>query len=260
MNIGILSKRTDSLAGKMKAHLESVGFNVKIYTADNLCINESLFENEFYILKSKGLFYRCAGHYLEANNIPVVPNTDITYKHRNRIEAHLLIKQAGLLFPDYYFGSFDALKDKLTDDVFPLILKPLMGSESKGVRIINSFENLQSENKRLFYLEKYIQGIHYLVYFIDDEICALEKPPLSNEHVDMKEIPLSDDIVEAITKWKNCYNLLFGHLDIVREETTNKLYVVDPGPFPAFSNWNCGSDPVPKICNLLLKRFEELKK
>jgi hypothetical protein len=57
MKIGILSKRTTMLTGKMKQYYENKGINVVIYTLDNLNINESLFSNDFYILKSKNLFF-----------------------------------------------------------------------------------------------------------------------------------------------------------------------------------------------------------
>ena len=53
---------------------------------------------------------------------------------------------------------------------------------------------------------------------------------------------------------------MFGHLDIVREESNNKLYVVDPGSFPEFSNWKCSISPVESICKLILEKYENLKK
>ncbi|GAG96856.1 unnamed protein product, partial [marine sediment metagenome] len=42
MNIGILSKRTTMFAGMIKEFYENKGFNVKIYTLQNLAINETL--------------------------------------------------------------------------------------------------------------------------------------------------------------------------------------------------------------------------
>ena len=112
MKIGILSKRTTGMVNMMKKYLENIGHSVKIYLLDNLCINESLFDNDFYILKSKKLFFLYAGYYLEKNNIQVVPNPDITYKHKNRIEAHFLIKKAGLLSPKFFFGTFKTIKNQ----------------------------------------------------------------------------------------------------------------------------------------------------
>ena len=78
-----------------------------------------------------------------------------------------------------------------------------MGSGSKGVKIINSIEDIKSNSNKTLYLEKYIKGEHYNVYFIDNQICTLIKPPLSNEHVDMEKIETPDDISEVIRKWKS---------------------------------------------------------
>ncbi len=259
MKIGILSKRTTMFTGKMKDYLENKGNKVKIYTAENLCINESLFENDFYVMKSKQLIFLYAGYYLVANDIPVIPNPEISHKHKDRLEAHFLIKNANLLYPQIYLGTLEALKNNLKPTDFPLITKPLMGSGSIGVKVVNSFEDLNSIANEIIYLEKFIKGTHYIVYFIDNEICTLEKLPLKNEHSKMKKMDTSNDIEDVIMKWKTKYDLLFGHLDIVREEKTKKLFVVDPGSFPEFSNWQCSGNPVSKICNLILGEYRKLK-
>jgi len=259
MKIGILSKRTNMLAGKLKEFFENRGNEVTIYTDKNLILNENLFQNDFFILKSKKLFYLYAAFYLEANNIPIFPNPELTFRHKNRIEAHFMIKQAGLTAPDYYFGTFETLrknKDKLN---FPLLLKPIMSSGSRGIKIIKSLEDLPKDANQLIYLEEYLNGTHYDVYFIKDEICQLEKPPLSNEHVDMNKVALSDDVKEIIIKWKNTFNIPFGHLDMVREENTEKLYVVDPGNFPEFTNWKREGDFIVKIGNIILEQYNQLK-
>ncbi|MFX1298526.1 MAG: hypothetical protein ACFFD2_27170, partial [Promethearchaeota archaeon] len=68
------------------------------------------------------------------------------------------------------------------------------------------------------------------------------------------------DVKDFIEKWKTFLgeNALFGHLDIVREESTNQLYVVDVGSFPEFSQWQLNNiSPVETICNLILKRYRD---
>ena len=261
MKIGILSKRKTMMAKKLKDCLESKGFTVKIYTLENLVINDTLLNNDLFILKSKSLFFLYAGFFLEANNIPVIPKPQISFLQKNRIQSHFLMKKIGLINPEIYLGTADTVRTKLDLKDFPFILKPIMGSGSKGVRIIRTHKDLKSENNSILYLEKYINGIHYNTYFIGNEICTLIKPPLSHEHVDMKKIDTPDDIREVIKKWKNYFNgdLLFGHLDIVREESSNKLYVVDPGSFPEFTNWKCKGVPAEMICNLILNKFENIQ-
>jgi hypothetical protein len=261
MNIGILSKRTTMLAGKIKRYYENKGFNVTIYTLKNLAINETLFKNDFYILKSKNLFFLYAGFFLKANNIPVIPNPQVSFKLKNRIQSYFFLEKAGLLTPRFYFGTTETLINQLDSNIFPLILKPIMGSGSNGVKVINSIKELKAEENKILYLEDFIKGIHYNVYFIDNCICTLVKPPLSNEHVDMEEVETSKDIRELIKKWRLflAENNLFGHLDIVRDELSKELYVVDPGSFPEFTNWMGSGAPVEKICNLILNQFEEMK-
>lgn len=262
LNIGILSKRKTMLAGKLNNCLENKGYNVSLYTLENLIINETLLNHDFYILKSKSLFFLYAGFFLEANNKIVIPKPQISFIQKNRIHSHFLMKKVGLLSPDIYLGTIDTLRNQLDEQDFPFILKPIMGSGSKGVKVIKSFNDLQTNNNKIFYLERFINGIHYNVYFIGNNICTLIKPPLAHEHVIMKKIETPNDIKDLIYKWKNYFNgdLLFGHLDIVREGTSNKLYVVDPGSFPEFTNWKCIIPPVESICDLIIDKYRKLKK
>ena len=259
MKIGILSKRTGNFTGKIKNYFESNGHQISIFTSSNLCINDSLLENDFYILKSKHMLYLYAGYFLEANRIPVFPDTRLSHTHKDRIEAYFAIKRTGLLVPLVYMGTPNTLKSQLQSSYFPLISKPIFGSGSKGVRIYNTIKDFDTDSEELVYLEKYIEGNHYLAYFIENEFCICEKKPLSNEHTEMKLIETDDEIEEYLRKWKEKYNLLFGHLDIVRENKTNRLYVVDVGTFPEFSNWKHEIDPVSKICDLIVKKYQEIR-
>jgi len=260
MNIGILSKRTGYLAGKLKDFYESSGHCVKIYTKENLCIDKSLFENDFYILKSKQLIpFIHAGYYLEANNIPVIPGPDISYKNKNRLMAYLLIKNIGLLYPQWFYGTRNTILENLSENDFPLIVKPIIGSGSKGVKIIKSINDIEAIDSQMLYFERFLEGTHYTVYFIDEEICVMEKIPLKNEHSEMNRSNTTKEMRKLINKWKSSYKLLFGHLDIVKEKYSEKLYIVDAGSFPVFTNWKCGGDYVSKIGNLILDEYKKLK-
>lgn len=255
MNIGILSKRTNMFTGKITQYYEQYDNTVSVFTLENLVINEDLLKNDFYILKSKGLFFLYAGFFLEANNVKVIPDPQLSFMQKHRVQSHYLLKRAGLLTPNFFLGSLGTLRNQLRKTDFPLIIKPFMGSGSRGVEVINSIDDLNPIKDGIFYLENYIAGEHYNVYFIADQVCTLVKPPLANEHVEMEKIKTPDDIQKIIEKWRTYLGekALFGHLDIVREEKSNDLFIVDPGSFPEFSNWKSEVSPVEKICNLILK-------
>ncbi|MHA1390960.1 MAG: ATP-grasp domain-containing protein [Promethearchaeota archaeon] len=259
MKIGILSKRKSNFAGEIQKYLEINGHEVKIFTADDLIINENLLNRDLYILKSKHLLYLYAGYFLEANMIPVIPNTTISYTHKNRVESYFSMKKLGLLCPKIFMGTFKTLKSQLQESNFPLISKPMHGSGSKGVKVYNSLQDFNIPTENYLYLENFIKGTHYLAYFIDNEICICKKKPLSNEHQETELIESDKEIEKYLLKWKGKYNLLFGHLDLVRETNTNKLYVVDAGTFPEFSNWKRETDPTSKICDLILEEYRNLK-
>lgn len=255
MKIGILSKRSTHFTGKMKSYYEKKGFKVKLYAKRNLYINNSLLENDFFILKSKHLQFLYAGYFLEAHKIPVIPNTNISFRCKNRVEASFLLKDLNFNIPHIFLGTSESL-NKISDGLFPLILKPLMGSGSKGVKLINSIKDIREDPTNILYLERFIYGIHYLVYFINSEICVCKKEPLENEHAPIEIIETPLDIKEIVWKWKEKTGLLFGHLDMVREMSSNKLYIVDPGTFPEFSNWEGNHNPVSKICDMIIEKYK----
>ncbi|MFX1498745.1 MAG: RimK family alpha-L-glutamate ligase [Promethearchaeota archaeon] len=255
MRIGILSKRTTHLTAKMKNYYEKKGFKVKVYTKERLRIDDSLLKHDFFILKSKQLIFLYAGYFLEANNVLVVPNTEISYKCKNRVEASFLLEELDFNIPHIFLGTFETLKTNL-NGLFPLVSKQIVGSGSKDVKLIKKISDLEENQLKVFYLEKYILGTHYLVYFIDNEICVCKKKPMVNEHAPVEVIETPNDIEEIIFKWKDKHNLLFGHLDMIRESSSNKLYVVDPGTFPEFSNWHGNYDPVSKICDMIIESYE----
>jgi glutathione synthase/RimK-type ligase-like ATP-grasp enzyme len=259
MRIGILSKRETGLVDRLRIFFIENGHKVSIYTSKNLKVNSSLFKNDLYILKSKQLLFLYAAYFLQLNNVSIIPDPTISYIHKHRVETYYSMKKCGLNTPQIYMGTPRSIKKDLKASDYPLIVKPLMGSGSKGIKIIKSSKDFENDLNKILYFEKFIKGIHYLAYFIGDKICVGEKQPLANEHAKIKVIEPEKDIKNVLKIWRNAYNLLFGHLDIIRETKYNKLLVVDTGTFPEFSNWKLDNDYGTEICNLLLKRYEEIK-
>ena len=241
-------------AGDLSHYLQSKGHIVKIYTLSNLNINEELLNNDLFILKSKQLFFLYAGYFIESNNLPIYPNPEMAYKNKNRIEAFFLIKQADLLSPNIYLGMKEVLNQNLPYNLESFIQKPIMSSGSKRIKIINHPDDIEAEEDEVVYLERFIKGTHYLAYFIRDDILVYEKEPLANEHAPVKEIEITKALQEIILKWKNTHGILFGHLDLVKENNTNKIYIVDTGCFPEFSHWKCNTDAVQSIGDLILNQ------
>ncbi|MFX0012191.1 MAG: ATP-grasp domain-containing protein [Candidatus Hermodarchaeota archaeon] len=258
LKIGILTKRKEGFTGKIKDYLQKQGHKVELLLEDNLMIDNTLLNNDFYILKSKKLIYLYAAYFLVTNNIIVIPDVHISHVYKNRVESYLALHKNAFLTPKVYIGTANTFKAQLKKEMYPLILKPIMSSGSKGVRIINSINDLNLNSDEILYLEEYIDGTHYLVYFIEDKLCICEKKPLVNEHEKVKIISNDGEIKNLVFKWKNSSHVMFGHVDMVRESSTNNLYIVDVGTFPEFSNWKGEINPVEKISELILSKYTEL--
>ena len=256
VRIGILSKRKHMFTGELRKYLESMGHSINIYTRENLQIDDNLLENDFYILKSKQLMFLYAGFFLKSHNIPVFPDPEISYKQKNRIESHFLIKNAGLQAPNIFLGIKNIIKKKIKKKDYPIVVKPLMGSGSRHVYLINIPNELNFKKEKILYVEKYIEGKHILVYFIGDLVRAYEKIPFSDEHSSMRNIGVTKKINNIISRWKNKYNLQIGHLDIVIEKDKGIIYIVDTGSFPEFSQWDINPKPPELIWNIILKSYK----
>ncbi|MBN1801294.1 MAG: hypothetical protein JW891_07295 [Candidatus Lokiarchaeota archaeon] len=254
--IGILSKRTTTFAGRMKDYFETKGHEVKIYTLNDLCINKDLLhEQDCFVLKSKKIIYLNAGFFIKANKIPIFPDPELTFKHKNRIQAHYLLKQAGLTSPDFFVGSKNALKNHISTMDLPLVSKSFMDSGSLDATFIKEGKDLNLLGEYVVYFERKIVGKHYIIYFIEDEISVSEKSPLSTEHAKMKEVIPTESMIKTVEKWRSTHDVPFGHLDVIEEDSTGNIVVVDPGNFPEFANWKKNNDPCPKVCDIILNRF-----
>ncbi|MHA1805637.1 MAG: ATP-grasp domain-containing protein [Promethearchaeota archaeon] len=243
----------------MKEFLENHDFFIELIDEKKLNINSTLKDNNFIILKSKNFLFLQAAFYLEEANVPVFPDPTIAYKHRDRIEAYYLAKNLNLNTPPFYMGTMKVMEEKLNKNDFPIILKPLMSSGSKGIQLIKNKEMLKLNSDKIYYFQKFIKGTHYLAYFIQDETCLLEKPPMSDEHGPMKQVPLDMEVRKIIKLWKTSYNLSFGHLDLVKEENTNEYYIVDVGCFPEFTNWRGKTTAEELIGNIILNKIKQVK-
>jgi glutathione synthase/RimK-type ligase-like ATP-grasp enzyme len=259
LKIGILSKRSKGFTSKIKRLYEKSGHSVEIFSEENLRVDDSLLENDFYILKSKQLFFLYAAYFLDSNNVIVIPDTHISHICKNRVDSYFSLQKRGFLTPRVYMGIAESFKSQLSNIEYPLVQKPIMSSGSKGIRIINSISDLNLNSDKVLYLEKYIEGIHYLVYFIEDEICICEKKPLVNEHQKVNIVASDSEIKKLTLKCKNTYQLMFGHLDLIRESSSDMLYIVDVGTFPEFSNWKGNINPVKSIGDLILNKYNMIK-
>ncbi len=248
MKIAVMTKKRWGFFEKFERILKGKGHTVQALDLSNLVIDQRFLEYDLVVLKSKQLFFLYAGFYAKSHGIPVIPDPEMCQKISNRLEFPFVARKAGISTPNFYVGFPDTLEHQLSEDHFPLVLKRIVGTGSKGVEMVSSMDELTFNDNRFLYLEEYISGQHLLVFFIDEEIAVFEKEPFVNEHHPVKLLPLDSDIEDTVRRWRKETGLRFGHLDLIRECGTGGLVLVDPGAFPQFLHWKGAPEMVARIC------------
>jgi len=248
MKIAVYTKKEIGFFENFRADLENRGHDVFPINLTNLSVDESIGEFDLVILKSKKLFFIYAGYLAESMCIPVIPSPDITRQVSNRIQFPFIARRGGIRTPNFYLGFPETIRKTLSEADFPMMLKGIVGTGSRGIELIKSIDEIAELNKRFLYLEQYISGRHLLCYFIEDDIMVFEKEPFKNEHYPVRSGSLDGDIADAVRRWRDTTGLQFGHLDLVREDGTGELILVDPGAFPQFTHWPGAQERISHIC------------
>ena len=121
--------------------------------------------------------------------------------------AFKILKNTGLMPTKY--NLLEALSNK---DNFPYIVKPISGSGSKGVSLVNSISSLRKIdfNPKKQLIEKYIQGTEYGTNHFYDGKNVFNLPAVRryfNHNLTM--VPLGTVVADMNNKnIQNCYNLI----------------------------------------------------
>lgn len=256
MHVAILQKKTTGFLEAFTPLVEARGHAVTYFGLDDLVIDDRFTKFDLVILKSTKLYFVYAGWYAAEHGIRVVPDPEVAHCVSTRICYPFLARRAGIPTPKFYMGFPDALAAQLQPDQFPLVVKGIVGSASKGVHMLHGVADLPRAGPRFLYLEEYLEGQHLLVYFIQDQIRAFEKEPWVNEHHPVRPVAVTPAVRDAVRRWRAETGLRFGHLDFIRPSgtiaatrETGAVVLIDPGVFPQFTHW---AEAPTLLCDLLL--------
>ncbi len=248
MNIAVYTKKEKGFFEHFRADLEKKDHHVIPINLLSLTVDDKIRKYDLVILKSKKLFFIYAGYLAQSMGIPVIPEPDITHKVSNRIQFPFIARIAGIRTPNFYMGFPETIRKTLSETDFPLMLKGIVGTGSRDIKFLRSIDEIAGMNKRFYYLEQYISGLHLICYFIENDIMVFEKEPFKNEHFPVRFNSPEKDISDAVKRWRDATGLQFGHLDLVRENSTGELVLVDPGAFPQFTHWPGAPERIADIC------------
>ncbi len=101
--------------------------------------------------------------FLEALNVPTLNSSTSIARVHHKLQTQLMLKKIGLAVPEFYFQHFEK-ESAYKFNFFPAVIKLTVGSQGKGVQILESQQDLNQALDTLrtleaeFYLERYIEG------------------------------------------------------------------------------------------------------
>lgn len=195
-------------------------------------------------------------HRQRARGSRVVPNPDVMKVIKDRWASRSVLIAAGLQLPEARFGTAGEFARGAISDFLPCVLKHrlLHGREVAVLRNQKAIDIAVTAMPKTTELvaERYVFGDHFTTYFVEDRYLCFPKDPFTHSVSDEEPIicPVDEMIVPA-RLYREAIGLYFGKLDLVVEEQSSTVYVVDAGV-------SANVYPVPNAFGLLSVMFRNL--
>ena len=257
MDVKILTKKHENFSKPLKEEFISRGLSASSIVPD-MFSNINIMDADLVILKSKTKSILRIAAVAWGQGMAVIPDPHTALVIRDRCLTLSFLAQKGLLTPARSVGNPKLLGQTLPESFFPAIQKPLMSSGSVGIKIYETLEEfrdsfstemkdkvdvplhyeIENHPNGLYYLEKLIEGEHYLSYFIGDKVKVHKKKPFASEKGVSAEVVDAPNVEKLTLAYKKATGLLLGDLDLVIPyEKPDDIVIVDPGSFPSFMPW-----------------------
>ena len=198
----------------------------------------------------KVVYYLDVLHALEAVGVPVVNNVRAIEKSVDKGMTSFLLGQRGIPTPKTIFSSdLHYVRAKLREELAngkKFVLKPLFGSQGKGVQLIRSIGEWvdYSDLRGVLYAQEYINsghevGVDFRVFVVGGRVIASMKRIgvdwISNvaQGARVEAISLSAEIERLALDAVNALGMEYAGVDLI-QDTQGKFWVTEVNSIPAW--------------------------
>lgn len=204
----------------------------------DLCVKEQIklvipvIDPEIYILSKYKNSLKENGIFVLVSNNNVL---DICY---NKLKMNDFLRKIGMNVIDTYENIKEFERAYMSKKViFPVIVKPILGSGSINTYKVDKFDELKYFFKEGMIIQKYIEGIEYGADVFNDfkgnllRTVIKKKIQMRSGETD-KSITVTDDFIldnlmKVSDKLKHIGNI---DCDIIKDAVTNEIYIIDLNP------------------------------
>jgi ribosomal protein S6--L-glutamate ligase len=165
------------------------------------------------------------------------PSTAI-HAVRDKVRCTAALVRRGIPVPATFLAHRPADLEGLPAEAFPLVLKPVLGDNGRGVHVVEEQEQLASIAwaEELVLAQQYVDvgGIDLKVYVAGDEIWAVRRrSPLSRRPHPPVAAPVTPTLRTLVRACREEFGLLLFGLDVL--ESSEGPVVVDVNEFPNYT-------------------------
>ncbi|MCX5784469.1 MAG: ATP-grasp domain-containing protein [Elusimicrobia bacterium] len=256
MRIGILVEKrylSQAQPGGLIAALRAAGHETicldpeaSAYALEDSRWTENL---DLIVARGRSLHLLCLLGWAEARGVRVINRRSAIASVHNKADMAVLLAGARLPTPQTFLGPVQELYKTIPSSAYPIILKPIFGDNSRGLRLVHSPE----EMKLVEWPEPVALAQHFIVndghdlklYGIGDEICAVRKPsPFGlavNEGVGggksraakVELVPLTTGLEDLGRSLRRLFGLELYGVDCI--ETPEGPVVIEVNEFPNYT-------------------------
>lgn len=218
------------------------------------------------------IYYLDILHGFEAMGIKVINNVRSIERSVDKGMTSFLLKSNGIDTPNYIYSSdLHYISKKLREGIDKgkqFVLKPVFGSQGKGVQKIGCHQDLvdYSEMHGVIYMQEFIDagyrvGVDYRVFVVGDEVVSCMKRTgedwitnvAQGGHVEAVELPpaVNQMALEAVC----ILNLEYAGVDLIKD-SSGRFWVTEVNSVPAWKGLQSTTDSriVDVIASDFLKR------
>jgi ribosomal protein S6--L-glutamate ligase len=169
---------------------------------------------------------------------------------RNKVRCVLLLRERGLPVPETFLAGRPADLMRLEPALFPLILKPFQGDNSRGIKLVRTHEELASVEWReaIVLAQRYVEagGVDVKVYVAGENLWAVRRPsPLTNGDGRPVRVPVDDRLEEIARECTAAFDLPLLGIDLV--EGPDGPLIVDVNEFPNYTGVEEAPDAIGRL-------------
>jgi ribosomal protein S6--L-glutamate ligase len=171
---------------------------------------------------------------------------------RNKVRCTLALEQAGVPVPDTFIAERPRELCCLPERFFPLVLKPFLGDNAQGIRLVQTASELDELEwfEPIVLAQPFIDagGIDLKLYVVDATVWAARRQsPLSNRRDAVERTDLDVSLRDLALTCGATFGLRLYGVDVL--ESRGERLVVDVNEFPNYT----GIDEAPAVIADLLR-------